>query len=79
MPNAHEDTVFQNSVLFWSWNSYLIDHINWVLPQQVSDTHHDLLHKWSVLVYKQYTKLIPTHETMLTKQKYTSLLCIYGL
>ena len=30
-------------------------------------------------MYEQYTKLIATHETMVTKQKYTSLLCIYCL
>ena len=33
----------------------------------------DLLYKRYVLLYKQYTKLIATHETMVTKQKYTSL------
>ena len=30
-------------------------------------------------MYERYTKVIATHETIVTKQKYTSLFCIYGL
>ena len=42
-------------------------------------SHDDLLYKRFVLVYEQYTKLIVTHEPIVTNPKYTCLLCIYGL
>ena len=35
--------------------------------------------KGFLLVYEHYTKLIATHESIVTKPKYTSLLCTYGL
>ena len=44
-----------------------------------AQSHDDLLYKRFALVYEQYTKLIATHETIVTNTKYTSLLCIYGL
>ena len=40
-------------------------------------SHDDLLYKRFVLVYEKYRKLIATHESMVTKPKYTSLWCIY--
>ena len=65
---------------------HLIDHVNQVLTQQVLDTkitprtqsQQVTVQKGNISVQIVHS-IVATHGTKVTKQKYTSLLCIYYL